>query len=200
MSTVGFFPALLNLWVKLQGELASIFLWGNKIRPSKNKADAIPSAHQTLVLKQNFLSPPPCLFRRMRKWYISCYFESQLILGRYVNRCSSLLLLFQDRMLRFGTNWPIKHMYDLLFTEWHRHSMLRTLAASQGGVKLNTCIWLQIIKRNVFFYNYRLVRNRDICILIRTSANCGPAIACLMKIMYFFQFLCSSLKQLHPYL
>lgn len=79
--------------------LASVFLCGDEIRPSKNKAGAIPSAHETfVVLKSNFPSSPPCLFRRMRKWYISCYFESQLILGCCLSRCSCVLLLFQDKM------------------------------------------------------------------------------------------------------
>lgn len=39
--------------------------------------------------------------------------------------------------VRFGINWPIKPMYHL-FAKWH--SMLRTLDASEDGVKLNTCI------------------------------------------------------------
>lgn len=37
--------------------LASVFLCGDEVTPSKTKATAIPSAHQTTLLKSDFSSP-----------------------------------------------------------------------------------------------------------------------------------------------
>lgn len=127
--------------------LASVFLCGDKIRLSKNKAGAIPSTHQTL----KFYLPSPLSLQKNKKMVHKLLLwvtVDSWVLSEDVRLCAAAL---SGQNVRSGTNWPIKHMYRLLFAEWH--STLRTLAASQDGVKLNTCsMWLQIIKRTDYFF------------------------------------------------
>lgn len=97
-------------------------------KDNQDRDGAILSAHQTvLVLESNFPSPPPYPFRRMRKWYINCYFETQLIPGCCLSRCSYVCCSFR-------TEWEI---WDKLAHQTHVPPICK-MAQHAEDIR---CIW-----------------------------------------------------------